>query len=472
MTVPLAHSDVPIAAEIVKEDRGEVELWFVLALFDSSLEQLGRILSLLLLDREETLLPVELMPYSAPRATILKDGGIRRGRGFFLPAWALGEIDRLAGVLLREQREYLVDMSLALHQQPSQRFRVPERGFVFKEHLKGARIAPPPQSPPIDLSASDRVTQKASWHQLIALDYRLNRYLLHATADQLAQRLESIVGNIHSLDANGLVSLDPENPHLFYWLARLKEVQTEMALRHGPYPAGWRRGMIDFGRMPSSLLSSGPTGAVALCSELGLPEDYLVKYGKRQYIVPMRQDGLLRISPATSYSDPSLNPAVRDDELTAQIWYDPFAPYSPAPPGTVLLPKGRVPFQKTLETNYYVYCLSESLERRLLFDFESDAALVIHDPDALLGRVVSAARKQLPGWRVEFVRVEYFDPFTFNPWEIKLGRVKDFRYAYQQEVRLVWWPPVTKRDLPHRFLRVGTLSDISELIVPSTIPAK
>jgi hypothetical protein len=58
------------------------------------------------------------------------------------------------------------------------------------------------------------------------------------------------------------------------------------------------------------------------CRELVRP--FLVKYGLREYLEPALREGRIRVSPASRYADPSLNPAIRDNELVAELDVGPF----------------------------------------------------------------------------------------------------------------------------------------------------
>ena len=82
-------------------------------------------------------------------------------------------------------------------------------------------------------------------------------------------------------------------------------------------------------------------------------------------------------------------------------------------------------------------------------------------------RLKAASKSKLAGWELFDLPVMYFDPYE-NPYK---GRVfdaatcKDFRFAYQQEVRLIW----ISKELhapEHVFLDTGPLQDIAEIYLP------
>lgn len=441
-------------------------VWYTMVLSDAPPETIARLLALSLLDDAEPILHAQMMPSRPASAILLTDGQIREGRGRFLAPWALAEVERLTGTLVEHHAEYLADVSAALREQPSRNFTPVPEGFVFSDPLPAMRIGPPP-TVEVDVSQSERVRRGLAGYQVAKLDYLRNPYLAQLTDAQLGQRMEDILANSHVIDERGLISLDASDPVLRYWLALTNDVQAEMARRYGPYPAGWRAGLITGDRLPGSLARDREPRPQVLRPSAPLPTSHLVKYGERRYLEPALREGRLRVAPASAYSDPSLNPAIRDDELTIDIAYDPYVPFNAHPPGTLILPPGRVPLRKRLPTNYYVYCLAPAVSTRLLLDFGADACLVIRDPDAFLSRLDAAVRARVPGWRCEVGDVRYVDPLQVNPGEVDVLMGKHFRYAYQREVRAAWVPPAPVHQLEPLFVTLGSLEDIAELVTPT-----
>jgi hypothetical protein len=464
----MGRSTVPLAGIVTKFLAPKTEVWQLLALSNGSKEALATLLAVLALDDAESVMHPQMMPSRPPAALLETDGQLRQGRGHFLAPWVLAEVSRLSRILLEQHAGYLASVSKALNQQPDREFVPVPPGFILADKVGSARIGPVPPTLAVDVSQSERVRFNLEWFQIVGQDYSRNRYLLDLTDDQLGRRVEDIAGNLYIIDDEGRISPDSSNPRFRYWSARLTEVQREMAHRHGPYPAGWRRGMVDLMNMPPSLKSSG-LRACKLRPASPLPAQYLAKYGRRAHLELALREGRLRIAPASSYKDPSLNSAVRDDEVIADIAYDPYAPFNDAPPGTVLLPAGRVPARIELNTNFYAHCLSSSLSKRPLLDFEADACLIIRDPSAFLTRVEAVIQDRLPGWRSLAGHVEYYDPLQVNPREIQLPMSKHFRFAYQEEVRLASIPPAPVKELEPIFITVGSLEDVAELVVPTEV---
>lgn len=453
-----------IASTVLGND---ADLWILCVPETAQPHTIGRLLAALAVNVEETIAPPSMMPSMPSTLYLLPSGELRAGRGKRLAPWAIEEIERLATVLCSEHQSYIEDILAALRREDNSRFGSIPADFIFRDREGAMRIGPSPVGLRVDVGRSERRVHNLGWHQVVGADYQRNRYLAHLTDEQLGERTEHIVANAHVVDAAGLISLDSGRPETFYWLGRLQEVMTEMALRHGPYPAGWRRGLIEFTRMPGSLDSQQLNRNVRLPPRTF--SSVLVKYTQLQFAHQLLDHGLLRLAPAASYNDPSLNTAIRDQELLVDIDFNPFTLGIGHDPelDRIIFPSQRRLVRIEASSNYYVYCMSESYCTRLLFDFAADAAVVIHDREAFIERTEAALRSALPGSRSVSGAVEYYDPTQISPHEIALSFSKHFKYAYQEEFRLTAVPPVPgNKTLQPIFLRVGSLRDIAEIVAP------
>lgn len=219
--------------------------------------------------------------------------------------------------------------------------------------------------------------------------------------------------------------------------------------------------------MPASILRIRDVDALVLAPIPEPGEGSLVKYGEPQFLRDVASEGRIRVSFASSYKDPSLNRAIRDDELVAVIDFDPLPlgrqSQGPAPlhqPSTASLERVR----KQFNTNHYVYCLSRRWATRPLWDFDADAALVIRVAAQFITRLHDAVGAHCPGWAVRFADVENYNPLQVNPNEVDLVTWKHFWFAYQREVRVTWVPPNARRQLAPLDVTVGPLDDIAELV--------
>lgn len=176
----------------------------------------------------------------------------------------------------------------------------------------------------------------------------------------------------------------------------------------------------------------------------------LIKYGKQKWNRAIFEHGAIRLMPASSYADPSLNAATKDNELEVHL----FDEYGCA--------------RKFVVNDYYVVCMAAVYDYRLFRDFDADSCLVIHDVDEFRKRVLGAVQGQigLSIRKVIATPVYYVDPHNAilpeDPEELYF--TKHFRYAYQKEYRLVIVPRVTSILFSPIKLNVGSLRDIAELV--------
>jgi hypothetical protein len=300
--------------------------------------------------------------------------------------------------------------------------------------------------------------------------YRVRRHLQHLTKEQLRQRFIDIFLNLFTLRRDGKLAFPAPGEDSEFWKSLFIDVLEEHVLRFGPYPKGFEDGFAQNLDLPKFVGPMGARANKALASASHLGTLSLVKYGQADHLRAMLEIGKIRIAPASCYSDPSLNLAVRDDELQLDFFLPPsefkleaFDHKTGRSKGPLQLVDNR--FAVTSKSDYYVYCLSAALEARLFVDFCSEACLVIKDPKRFSGRLVSAVKGELPDWEVGIEEVNYVDPVSTNPINIQLFKTKHFRYAYQKEFRLICVPPKPIEQLHLRFIELGSLHDCCELLL-------
>jgi len=257
-------------------------------------------------------------------------------------------------------------------------------------------------------------------------EYAAAPYLRHLDGAQLRERRETVLTNLAFADR--VVAPDELTPH--EWAEHLQHVRFESA----------RRGIAfddDPRAHPPELLDASSA-----------PRGQLFRFSKRRYLEPLLDTGALTIFPAAIYSDPSLRPAQRDDELAR----------------TLSSESGRR--RMASRTNYYVWFATWSFDPRLFDDFHADACLVINDVHEFTDRLMPAVSEALPDpdWVGAGKPIRYYDPV--RPDRRVFARFeKDFRYAYQREFRFVWEPTkVPRTALPPLQCSVGPLGDICTLI--------
>ena len=202
----------------------------------------------------------------------------------------------------------------------------------------------------------------------------------------------------------------------------------------------------------------------------------LAKFDKREHMRKMYEVGEIQISPASSYSDPSLNPARQDDELAISLRMPSkdliVSIRGPGTDGFQDLPGVIGDLVHTKRTaDYYVYCMALTTNPQLFDDFESDACVLIRDPTEFAERLKNAVRSQLPGWRFRSGRVQYIESYPssrrdFMKPDIDLCFTKLNAYSHQKEYRFAWVIP-THRDVEDSLeplkIKVGSLKEIADL---------
>ena len=302
-------------------------------------------------------------------------------------------------------------------------------------------------------------------NELWRLQYRQRRYLKQANEDALSQRLKDVIANLTTLTPDGKIGVLPTDSDGVPWMTLFTHLHEEYLLRGQQLPP--RAGL----HIPTPTAPGEPPPSAALNGILlPRPGQALVKLGKRAYMQDLFERGRIRLVPASSYSDPSLNHAIRDDELKLDRVMPgsettiTFCDEETSMPQHVK-PIGDVTSTVSLATDYYVYCMTHTLSYRLFDDFEADACVIIRDPKAFYSRLQGAVQAKLSGWLDWNKPVQYIDPYLHNERDVNLIFSKHFRHWYQQEYRFAWIPENGGRTVlePIEF-ELGSLKEISELV--------
>lgn len=286
--------------------------------------------------------------------------------------------------------------------------------------------------------------------------YHRNRYLAALSDNAFRERGHDILMNAMRLDDDRKY-----RPHFcvddrgYYvadrgidWLRLLTDFHTELTeFRDGRIDLKPQAGETAFAeRMADEawawrpdLVSSSDTG-----HEYKRPS-VIFKFGARRWNEAILETGEIRLRPASHYGDPSLNRAIRDDELSIRYF---------SADGT----EGVASIE-----DYHVACFSMTYDYRLFRDFDADSCLVIHDvkefSDRLGRATIEVFRRQISAPTI------YFDPHNSmaptSGEEIAFG--KHFRHAYQREFRYVWTSMGSEPLAPVQ-LQIGSIRDIAELV--------
>jgi hypothetical protein len=183
-------------------------------------------------------------------------------------------------------------------------------------------------------------------------------------------------------------------------------------------------------------------------------------------MVSLLERGCLRLTPASMYDDPSLNPAIHDQELEFSTYF---------PPGTRLrveLEPGSKVFHDIpgiagliKHTNrcddYYAFCASATFNPRAFDDFGYDACVLIHDWERLIELVKV---QPVPARGVSAGSVVYLDPYMPHRGAPSVHLAKHFRCGYQMEWRIFWTDPIPPPPLQPYFVELGNLGPFCDLI--------
>ncbi len=218
--------------------------------------------------------------------------------------------------------------------------------------------------------------------------------------------------------------------------------------------------------------------ALKKLAQRNLPEQILVKFGRREHMSALFLEGKGRLSPASYYNDPSLGRARADNEARVTAYVHPIDAHryfgveytDNGGSRAVRLPVpylGSTPIEITATTDFYVYCMASTWDARMFEDFDR-TCVVIKDTSAFIDCIREAVHTKLPGWQFVAAPVEYFDPFFIRPHQLTAHVSKHFRYEYQKEFRLLWVPPseeeAEKWTWEHIEFQLGPLTRYSELI--------
>lgn len=319
---------------------------------------------------------------------------------------------------------------------------------------------------------------KSGWELRIPRDealrfqYRVRPYLGNASDAELKARLDDILRNIYCFTPFGKIGPLPPDSGGTLWMQRLVDLQVELA-RRGVNIEGFG----EFEKMPwnkRALELMDKNSAIAPhMRRAGI----FCKYGDKQWLRLTREEGKIRLSPASYYQGNEHNVARQDDELALRTYVSPYDYDLGFIPDAMLaqLPsRGWGTIDEHKPSDHLIYCVTVRFDFRYFFDFgvwpePAEASLVIHDQDAFEQRLLAAAAERLQGWWIKFDGVRYVDPYTVVSMIGCAGDdmffFKPYRYMYQGEHRLIAVPPADYGlALTHLTLDLGPLTNISELV--------
>ena len=310
-------------------------------------------------------------------------------------------------------------------------------------------------------------------HEWWRKNYYMEPYLSDVSDEYVGERFIDVVNNNTTLTETGQIA-PLMGPQGGYFTSRFTHLIEEM---------NYRPGLLQQANLKSKFalkptFPERPAGFKILGAR-AIPESpMLVKLGKAEYLREMFSKGSIRIAPASSYSDPSLNAAIQDDELKQKailrlgsLGLNVLRRDSSGKQIVLRTYTGNVDITVSTPKDFYVSCFAAAYDYRLVDDFEADAMIVITNRGRFLDRLRRKVHHLLPDWQFEARDVDYFDPFFVHPKNLGTGFAKHFRYSYQNEFRATWLPPKSYAlsSLMPLTVNIGTMRDIAAFF---TLPTR
>ena len=205
------------------------------------------------------------------------------------------------------------------------------------------------------------MTESLPLHETWRRMYRQRRYCQYLSQTELYGRVRDVFLTMLTLTPEAKVGLLPMDPHGMRWMQLWTDVLEEMAIRFGPYPAGFTREILHSEPFPDFV---GPLASRAAASLTHVsPAGVAIKFGKSAHMRALYERGALRVQSASFYRRPDHNGAVRDDELALEVSLSLqrehiiklVANPQDVPPGAL---NHRFDVRYESPTDYWIYCVT------------------------------------------------------------------------------------------------------------------
>lgn len=305
-------------------------------------------------------------------------------------------------------------------------------------------------------------------HQGWRLNYYQFPYLIGTSSETLETRFRDVFLNVYDVTADGKIVPRPDED--LFLLQKFTHLIEEWNSRGG-LPVSVAKSAAAQVR---KYFENGEPVGTRFFEKLQKPSaPFLVRYSKKEFLEPLLKRGLLRICPASYYSDPTHIESVRDSETAREIFFPTFRERLRGE--TSISVQGyQIPLRDSdlsipVEMqDYFLLSSCSQIYHRLPTDFDATAAIVIRDPKLFSQRVISAFLAAYPEWQPIMGNVTYYDPYNdYN----KLARrqqfqmLKHFRYSYQREHRIAFLPrTLPPVPLKPEFINIGPMTDYAEIV--------
>lgn len=205
----------------------------------------------------------------------------------------------------------------------------------------------------------------------------------------------------------------------------------------------------------------------------------IYKYGKREHLENLLKKGQVSFAIAETYKDSALTEGQQDNEIHRK--HNPDSENHTILAGSDLQPLNNV-FSINVsfplkgrdggDLKYYMWCASTAINKDLLSEFGANSCIMIKDAGEFFRRLESVCRMEHPTTKAQhgcdFYGREliYCDNNTIPPSSetIDLIFIKDSKYEYQKEFRLIFLIDPAK-SLDHRInFDIGNIEDIAEMV--------
>lgn len=307
-------------------------------------------------------------------------------------------------------------------------------------------------------------------NEQLQLNYFANPYLLLLPDESILDRLGEIMSNSVLINEKCKLSMTP----LFSNNGKLLKIFSDTFIE------AQSRGLLtDSFKQQTGMLQLNSYFQDGLPNGFKMFENYehnfndnvLFRFSEKKYIHQMYKEGYFRICPAAEYENDTHLKAIKDNELVREYY---LSAVNDILQGEKYVERNGVKMHFTNGTlplschmnNYYTFCTSNKINRRMPTDFHADSVLIIKDKKEFLDRCKNRLASILPDWEFLESDVTYYDPYTDILSDFNQEFYKHFSFAYQDEHRFI----LRNRKLPddtkleNIFLDIGSLEDISEVI--------
>lgn len=312
---------------------------------------------------------------------------------------------------------------------------------------------------------SDHTAGRLMRHEVWRHDYLSFPYLVGAPDHRVEERFRDIFINTTELGNNGKIGLLPVTEPSF--MQKFTHMLEEYEFRGG-IPDNV---VINAGKPISRYFQDGAPIAVKMFGGYKKPATpFLAKYGRKQFLEPMLNNGIIRVCNAGFYSLPTHNDAIRDDEVT-RIFIIPTFRERLEGKDHIFYQGHKMDFDNNdmelpvVMPDYFFLSFCSDIYYRMPTDFDADAALIIRDPIRFSQLVISTFLAKNPDWEPNYGPVTYYDPYR-DYGKLKIPEMsKHFGYSYQREVRIAF---ISKKrlttTLQPEFINIGSMKDYAELV--------